>query len=82
MNKPSNNQKIGKNIFRAGLLVTAIALLATGAFAQETGGELGGGAGIFRPKNPTAKRSGGPPKAGSSAHEPGRNRSEFSGRTR
>jgi len=62
MNKPSNNQKIGKNIFRAGLLVTAIALLATGAFAQETGGELGGGAGIFRPKNPTAKRSGGPPK--------------------
>jgi len=62
MNKPSNNQKIGKNIFRAGLLVTAIALLATGAFAQETGGELGGGAGIFRPKNPEAKRSGGPPK--------------------
>jgi len=47
---------------RAFLLAVGLSLLATGAFAQETGGELGGGAGIFRPKNPEAKRSGGPPK--------------------
>ena len=37
------------------LLVGPVALMA-----QETGGELGGGAGIFRPKNPEAKRSGNP----------------------
>ncbi len=30
------------------------------AHAQETGGDLVGGAGIFRPKNPEAKRSSGP----------------------
>src|ERR1043165_8286381 len=30
--------------------------------AQETGGDLVGGAGIFRPKNPEAKRSTGPKK--------------------
>jgi tetratricopeptide (TPR) repeat protein len=35
--------------------VASVAVLA-----QETGGELGGGAGIFRPKNPEAKRSGNP----------------------
>jgi len=44
------------------IVVAALTLLVTAAFAQETGGELGGGAGIFRPKNPTAKRSGGTPK--------------------
>ena len=62
MNKPSNKHEIVNRIFRAMLLVAGIALLATGALAQETGGELGGGAGIFRPKNPEAKRTGGPPK--------------------
>ncbi len=62
MNKPFNQHEIVNSICRAMLLVAAITLLATGAFAQETGGELGGGAGIFRPKNPEAKRSGGPPK--------------------
>ncbi|HYX29723.1 MAG TPA: tetratricopeptide repeat protein [Pyrinomonadaceae bacterium] len=37
-------------------------LIVTGALAhaQETGGDLVGGAGIFRPKNPEAKRSSGP----------------------
>lgn len=50
------------NILRATLVVAALTLVVTAAFAQETGGELGGGAGIFRPKNPEAKRSGGPPK--------------------
>jgi len=62
MNRPSNQYRIVMSILRATLVVVALTLLVTAAFAQETGGELGGGAGIFRPKNPTAKRSGGPPK--------------------
>lgn len=42
-------------------LALACLLIGPGALmAQETGGELGGGAGIFRPKNPEAKRSGNP----------------------
>jgi tetratricopeptide (TPR) repeat protein len=42
----------------AGLvLVIAGATLVPAVRAQETGGELGGGAGIFRPRNPEAKRS-------------------------
>jgi len=40
-----------------GLLVGCSALFLPAINAQETGGELGGGAGIFRPKNPEAKRS-------------------------
>jgi tetratricopeptide (TPR) repeat protein len=42
------------------LMIAGSALLLPAANAQETGGELGGGAGIFRPKNPEAKRSSGP----------------------
>src|SRR5438067_4761767 len=38
--------------------VCALAFTAAGVRAQETGGDLVGGAGIFRPKNPEAKRSG------------------------
>jgi len=35
------------------ILLSIITLICAGiAQAQETGGELGGGAGIFRPKNP------------------------------
>ncbi len=44
----------------AALLMACSALLLPAVNAQETGGELGGGAGIFRPKNPEAKRSTGP----------------------
>lgn len=62
MKRPSNRHGIINAILRAALMVIGISVLATVAFAQETGGELGGGAGIFRPKNPTAKRSGAPPK--------------------
>jgi tetratricopeptide (TPR) repeat protein len=62
MNRLSTQHRIVMSILRATLVVTALMLLVTVAFAQETGGELGGGAGIFRPKNPEAKRSGGPPK--------------------
>lgn len=42
------------------MLLAFLAMLSGAALAQETGGELGGGAGIFRPKNPEAKRSGSP----------------------
>src|SRR6476619_5771983 len=62
MNKPSGTKVMIRFFIRASLLAVGLSLLATGTFAQETGGELGGGAGIFRPKNPEAKRSGGPPK--------------------
>src|SRR6266545_3734476 len=60
MDKRSNNFSIINRVARRVLLPACMALLATGAFGQETGGELGGGAGIFRPKNPEAKRSGSP----------------------
>src|SRR5438270_3261089 len=46
------------------LLLTSILICAGLAEAQETGGELGGGAGIFRPKNPEAKRSSNPSRSG------------------
>jgi tetratricopeptide (TPR) repeat protein len=42
------------------LLSFAILMCAGMARAQETGGDLSGGAGIFRPKNPETKRSGHP----------------------
>jgi tetratricopeptide (TPR) repeat protein len=44
--------------------ITAVSILvfAGDARAQETGGELSGGAGIFRPKNPEAKRGTNPSK--------------------
>jgi len=42
------------------LISFSILMLAANAPAQETGGELSGGAGIFRPKNPEAKRSSNP----------------------
>jgi cytochrome c-type biogenesis protein CcmH/NrfG len=38
--------------------ISIMALTAAATRAQETGGDLVGGAGIFRPKNPEAKRSG------------------------
>ena len=45
-------------------VLTTVSILIFGgsARAQETGGELSGGAGIFRPKNPEAKRSTNPSK--------------------
>ncbi len=46
------------------LLLASILIWAGVAQAQETGGELGGGAGIFRPKNPEAKRSSNPSRSG------------------
>src|SRR6266436_6765408 len=42
------------------LLSFSILICAGVARAQETGGDLSGGAGIFRPKNPEAKHSGKP----------------------
>jgi protein O-mannosyl-transferase len=42
------------------LLSFSILICSGVARAQETGGDLSGGAGIFRPKNPEAKRTGNP----------------------
>ena len=44
------------------LLCLSLAVCASVVRAQETGGDLVGGAGIFRPKNPEARRSTGPRK--------------------
>jgi tetratricopeptide (TPR) repeat protein len=60
MNKPKNFSSFTIGLLKASLLIACFGLMAAGAFAQETGGELGGGAGIFRPKNPEAKHSTGP----------------------
>jgi len=62
MNKPLTNSShftlgVAAKVL---LLISCVAMLSGIAMAQETGGELGGGAGIFRPKNPEAKRSTGP----------------------
>jgi tetratricopeptide (TPR) repeat protein len=52
--------------------VTAVSILvfAGDARAQETGGELSGGAGIFRPKNPEAKRSTNPSRPAARPNRP------------
>jgi tetratricopeptide (TPR) repeat protein len=43
------------------ILLSFLVLMCSGvASAQEVGGDLSGGAGIFRPKNPEAKRTGNP----------------------
>jgi tetratricopeptide (TPR) repeat protein len=47
---------------RSALICLCLIVCGSLARAQETGGDLVGGAGIFRPKNPEAKRSTGPRK--------------------
>src|SRR2546430_2609377 len=42
------------------ILMAVVAFAPSTAHAQETGVDLVGGAGIFRPKNPESKRSGNP----------------------
>ena len=43
------------------ILLSFLVLICSGvSWAQEVGGDISGGAGIFRPKNPEAKRSGNP----------------------
>ena len=51
-------QGTSRSFFKLSLLAAcaALALAAVGARAQEAGGDLGGGAGIFRPKNPETSR--------------------------
>jgi len=69
MNKSSITfSKMRISAFIKATLTFACLVLASGAvLAQETGGELGGGAGIFRPKNPEAKRSGNPAQSAETA---------------
>jgi tetratricopeptide (TPR) repeat protein len=52
-------QRFSQLITRASISVVVLMACSalSSAIAQETGGALGGGAGIFRPKNPEAKRS-------------------------
>ena len=60
-------RSVPKCLVRIDLLILTLAssmLFVNVAKAQETGGELGGGAGIFRPKNPEAKRSSGSNRSG------------------
>jgi cytochrome c-type biogenesis protein CcmH/NrfG len=47
---------------RLALICLCMIVCGSAARAQETGGDLVGGAGIFRPKNPDAKRTSGPRK--------------------
>lgn len=44
-------------VVRVLLTVTALFVASVSVLAQDVGGDVGGGAGIFRPKNPEAKRS-------------------------
>lgn len=60
MNTPSFSKQMIRTLLKAMPLIACLAVTAGLVQAQETGGELGGGAGIFRPKNPVAKRSGTP----------------------
>src|SRR5438270_3849821 len=53
---PQSKSRFARPILLCMCLLYAGAL----AHAQEAGGDLVGGAGIFRPKNPEAKRSGNP----------------------
>jgi len=47
---------IPRAIFLSTVLVFGLFLCAVGALAQDVGADVGGGAGIFRPKNPETKR--------------------------
>jgi tetratricopeptide (TPR) repeat protein len=54
------SRMLSRALVSASVLIACSVLFLPATNAQETGGELGGGAGIFRPKNPEAKRSGTP----------------------
>ena len=43
-------------LIKVALTCVCLVVAASAVLAQETGGELGGGVCIFRPKNPEAKR--------------------------
>ena len=60
----TSKKKFGSMIFLAGIMVGTVAFSGLNGRAQETGGELGGGAGIFRPKNPETKRGANPSRPG------------------
>lgn len=55
--------KLLRSIGSVPILLSLLVLICSGVSrAQEVGGDITGGAGIFRPKNPEAKRSGNPSK--------------------
>ncbi|HEX7294992.1 MAG TPA: hypothetical protein VF251_04510, partial [Pyrinomonadaceae bacterium] len=51
-------------VVRVLLTVVALFVASTSVLAQDVGGDVGGGAGIFRPKNPEAKRTTKPAASG------------------
>jgi hypothetical protein len=51
------SRMLSRALVSASVLIAGSGLFLPATNAQETGGALGGGAGIFRPKNPEAKRS-------------------------
>src|SRR5712692_894204 len=56
-NRPlTSSTKFARLILGVVVFLIWLAFAQPFAVAQETGGELGGGAGIFRPKNPETKR--------------------------
>jgi tetratricopeptide (TPR) repeat protein len=55
-------RRANKQFHLAALVAGLLMMFAVSATAQETGGELSGGAGIFRPKNPEAKHRTNPSK--------------------
>ena len=57
-------------VFLIATMTVIVAWPALVARAQETGGELGGGAGIFRAKNPETKRATNPSRPGSRPARP------------
>src|SRR5205809_8033133 len=64
MNKSKSQlSKLTRTFLTITTVIIACAWVAPISNAQETGGELGGGAGIFRPKNPEAKRTGSAPRS-------------------
>src|ERR1700730_8839192 len=55
--------KLLKLIGSVPILLSFLGLICSGVSrAQDVGGDISGGAGIFRPKNPEAKRNGNPTK--------------------
>src|SRR5688572_31421523 len=78
MNKPSiafSRMRVNA-LIKVSLAVACLVVASGAVLAQETGGELGGGAGIFRPKNPEAKRSGNPARPPRPRMSPAEIRSE------
>ena len=59
-------------VVRLVLMLAALFTASVSVLAQDVGGDVGGGAGLFRPKNPEAKRAARPPTPASGGRTPTR----------